>query len=422
MVTPTSDDPATLMDAVPSLGFYRTWVPRIAWLTLTVVAVVYGAIWVFRSTSGFLVTLLISLFFAFALLPAVESLSRRGWRRGAAAGLVMVLGAVAAAVFTGALLNVAIRQVIDLIGATPGYIESFTEWANDTFSLELSADEFIDSVSSERQTLQDLAVNAANGVLGFAATAVGLVFQLLTISLFVFYILADLPRLRAAVLRRMPQEQQLHVDTVIGITLDKVGGYVYSRSLLAVFSAVFHYGAFRLIGVPFALALAMWVGIVSQFIPTVGTYLAGVFPLLIALAVDPRDAIWVLAVILAYQQIENYALAPRITANTMDLHPAVAFGSAIVGAGLLGGVGALLALPVAATIVAQVQTYTDHYDLVTSGRIESPEVYEARMRATASEKAAKRAERRDQFRDWAQGVIDDVGEATGAPAPDEERP
>jgi len=219
----------------------------------------------------------------------------------------------------------------------------------------------------------------------------------------------------------MPPEQQLHVDTVIGITLDKVGGYVYSRSLLAVFSAVFHYGAFRLIGVPFALALAMWVGIVSQFIPTVGTYLAGVFPLLIALAEEPLGAVWVVVVILVYQQIENYVLAPRITANTMDLHPAVAFGSAIIGAGLLGGVGALLALPVAATIVALVQTYADHYDLVMSGRIESPDVYEARMLATASEKAAKRAKRRAQFEDWAKGVIDDVSEVGGASSAGDER-
>ena len=115
----------------------------------------------------------------------------------------------------------------------------------------------------------------------------------------------------------------------------------------------------------------------------------------------------VLAVIVVYQQIENYLLAPRITANTMDLHPAVAFGSAIVGASLLGGVGALLALPVAATAVALVQTYADHYDLVASGRIEGPEIYEARMLETANEKAAKRAERRARISEWAAGLIDD---------------
>ena len=393
----------------PASGFYRTWLPRVAWATLVAVAVFFGTTWVFTSTSGFLVTLLISVFIAFALLPAVESLSRRGWRRGIATGVVMLIGAVLAVVFAAALINVAIRQVIDLVGQAPQYIESLVDYLNSTFGLQLSADEFIDSVTAERTTLQDLAVNAASGVLGLAASAVGLVFQLLTITLFVFYILADLPRLRAAVLRRMPPDQQIHVDTVIGITLDKVGGYVYSRSLLALFSAIYHYAAFRVIGIPFALALAMWVGIVSQFVPTVGTYLAGVFPVLIALAEDPIDALWVLIAILVYQQVENYLLAPRITANTMDLHPAVAFGAAIIGAGLLGGVGALLALPVAATAVALIQTYADHHDLVASGRIENPEVYAERMQATASEKAARRAERRARLKEWVDGIFDDNG-------------
>jgi predicted PurR-regulated permease PerM len=406
-----SEEPGLPAIDHPSLSFYRVWLPRVAWVTLAALSVIYGTVWVFENTRGFLVTLLISVFVAFALLPAVENLCRRGWRRGAATGVVMAIGAVGAALFTAALLNVAIRQVIDLITQARDYIRSFTQWANETFGLELSADDFINDIRSQQRSLQDLAVNAASGLLGLAASAVALVFQLLTIALFVFYILADLPRLRAAVLRRMPQTQQIHVDTVIGITLEKVGGYVYSRSLLALFSAVFHYTAFRIIGVPYALALAMWVGIVSQFVPTVGTYLAGIFPLLIALAEDPVEAIWVLAAILAYQQIENYVLAPRITANTMDLHPAVAFGAAIVGAGLLGGVGALLALPVAATVVALVQTYADHYDLVTSGHIESPDVYEARMQATATEKAARRAERRARFREWANGISDDEGQS-----------
>ena len=104
--------------------------------------------------------------------------------------------------------------------------------------------------------------------------------------------------------------------------------------------------------------------------------------------------------ILVYQQLENYLLAPRITANTMDLHPAVAFGSAIVGASLLGGVGAVLALPVAATATALVQTYGDHYDVITSGTIESPEAYEARMIEYSVQKAARRRERKERWREF----------------------
>jgi len=94
----------------------------------------------------------------------------------------------------------------------------------------------------------------------------------------------------------------------------------------------------------------------------------------------------VLIAIVVYQQIENYLISPKVTANTMDLHPAVAFGSAIVGAQLLGGLGALLAIPVAATLTALIQTYSHRYDLIDSESFESPEQYDARM-------ATKKAER-----------------------------
>jgi len=378
----------------PSAGWYRLWLPRLTVGAVTVLAAIYGSKWIVGNTSGFMVTLVISVFAAFAMLPAVEALSDRGWRRGLATALVMIVTAAFGIVFAYALINVAVGETIKLIGQVPSYVQSLVSWANRTFDLKISSDQIISDITADQQRLQALSSNAASGVLGLASTAVGLLFQLLTIGLFVFYILADLPRLRAAILRRMPPEQQQHVDTITAITIEKVGGYVYSRSLLAVFSTIFHFVAFTLIGVPYAFALSMWVGIVSQFVPTVGTYVAGAFPLLIALAEKPFDAFLVLMAILIYQQIENYVLSPRITANTMNLHPAVAFGSAVVGASLLGGVGALLALPVAATVVAMVQTYGDHYELIHSEHIESPEQYEARMRETAEQKTARRALRR----------------------------
>jgi len=378
----------------PSVGWYRVWLPRLTVGTITVLAAIYGSTWIVGNTSGFMITLVISVFAAFAMLPAVEALSNRGWRRGLATALVMIVTAAFGIVFAYALINVAVGETIKLVGQVPSYVRSLVSWANRTFNLTISSDQIISDITADQQRLQALSTNAVSGVLGLASTAVGLLFQLLTIGLFVFYILADLPRLRAAILRRMPPEQQQHVDTITAITIEKVGGYVYSRSLLAVSSTIFHFFAFTLIGVPYAFALSMWVGIVSQFVPTVGTYVAGAFPLLIALAEKPFDAFLVLIAILAYQQFENYLLSPRITANTMNLHPAVAFGAAIVGASLLGGVGALLALPVAATIVAMVQTYGDHYELIHSEHIESPEQYKARMRESAEQRAARRAKRR----------------------------
>jgi hypothetical protein len=96
--------------------------------------------------------------------------------------------------------------------------------------------------------------------------------------------------------------------------------------LLAACSAVATTVFLALAGVPYPLALGLWVGLVSQFIPTVGTYLAGALPVLIALLDNPVSALWVLAFIVVYQQFENMILSPRISARTMALHPAVPSG------------------------------------------------------------------------------------------------
>ena len=374
-------------------SWYRVWLPRTAVTTILVVTLIYGSQWVFGSTADFLVLLLVSTFVAFALLPAVEALSRRGWRRGPATAVVMFGSAVLATVFVLALTQVVIGEVIKLVEKAPEYAESFATWLSDTFGFDIDIDNFVAQLTADRERLTELASDAFGGILGLASTTLGLVFQGLTIALFVFYILADLPRLRAAILRRFPPGPQLHIDTVTTITIEKVGGYVYSRALLALFSAAFHLVVFLVIGLPYALAMALWVGLVSQFIPTIGTYLAGAVPVLIALLEQPIDAVWVILAVTVYQQVENYFLSPRITANTMDLHPALAFGSVIVGGALLGGVGALLALPAVATLAALVTTYTDHYEIVSRGPIESPEDYEHRMRAVAAEKAAKKRAR-----------------------------
>ena len=129
-------------------------------------------------------------------------------------------------------------------------------------------------------------------------------------------------------------------------------------------SALAHWAFFQAIGVPYAAALALFVGLISQFVPTIGTYIAGAVPVLVALAHNPVDGLWVLAFVVAYQQIENYLFAPRITARTMSLHPAVAFATVIAGAALFGAVGALLALPAAAVIQAVGSTYIARHEVI----------------------------------------------------------
>ncbi len=377
------------------LSWYEIWLPRIAVATLLLLVVGFGGSWVFTSISDFLITLLLAFFLAFAMLPAVDWLSRRGWRRGAATGIVMLGGAAIAGVFVFAIANVFIGQLVNLITAVPDMVDTLAKWANDTFGADINLEELGIETSDIAGTLASVGGSVIGGALGFTSSIIGFVFRMLTVSLFLFYILADFPKFRSTMLRLLPPDKQAHAETIVSVTIDKVGGWVYSRGVLAGFSAAFHFVVFLLIGLPYPLALALWVGVVSQFIPTVGTYIAGVVPVVIALVSgDPLDALWVLIAITAYQQVENYLISPKVTANTMELHPAVAFGSAIVGASLLGGLGAVLALPVAATITSLAQTYGIHHDLIESETFESPEQYETRMREKEAQKAAERGKTR----------------------------
>jgi len=120
------------------------------------------------------------------------------------------------------------------------------------------------------------------------------------------------------------------------------------------------------LGVPFAVPLAVWMGLVSQFIPTIGTYIAMALPLVVAVVQSPVDALILLIFFVLYQQLENYILSPRITARTMEMHPAIAFGCAIAGATIAGIVGAFLALPIAAIVQAIGSTVVERHAVVES--------------------------------------------------------
>jgi predicted PurR-regulated permease PerM len=209
--------------------------------------------------------------------------------------------------------------------------------------------------------------------------------QILTVALFTFYMTADGPRLRRAVLSMLPAARQREVLWAIDVAIDRTGGYFYSRALLAGISASLAWAAFTIIGIPFPLALGLWMGLISQFVPVLGTYIGGVLPLLVALIESPPKALAVLGYVLVYQGIENYLLAPRITARTMELHPAVAFGAAFAGGSLMGVPGALMALPVAATVQALIGVYLQRHEVV-----ESPLTVDAKETAEASPEAGQR--------------------------------
>jgi len=340
------------------------WLPRALLYFFLGLAALSAATWLLDKLTGLLLTLVVALFLSFALEPAVDFLAQRGWRRGSATGLVLVALLVMSLLFFGAIGKLVVDQVSEFIDQAPTKLESIETWINSTFGTHLSSDQISQEFSKPDGPIRTFATHLAGNAVGFSLSAVGVVFQFFTILLFTFYLVADGPRFRRTICSFLRPDRQIEVLANWEVAIQKTGGYLYSRLLLGLLSAFFHYVAFVLIGVPYAIALALFVGLVSQFVPVIGTYIAGALPTLVALAISPTDALWVLGFALVYQQIENYLFAPRITARTMSLHPAVAFGSVLVGGGLFGPVGALLALPAAAVIQAVGSSYIGRHEVV----------------------------------------------------------
>jgi predicted PurR-regulated permease PerM len=348
------------------------WVPR-AILLGALALLASGALrWTLDRLSGFLTLVLVSLFFSFAIEPAVNRLERFGLRRSVGTLTVFALIAALVSLFVWAIGAALADQVDTFVERAPSYIEDVEKWANDTFGIEIDTADLTEQFQ-EGGAAQDLATRLAGNLVGLGTRVLSGLLQVFTVLLFTYYLVADGPRLRRAVCSTLPPERQRVILRVWELAIEKTGGYIFSRSILAIISMLFHWAAFAVIDVPFPLPLALWMGVTSQFVPVVGTYLAGALPVLLTLLDDPGHVLAVLIFILIYQQVENYLISPPITAHTMALHPAVAFGAVIVGGSMLGPVGALLALPASATLQAFASSYIQTHEVVASALTEDHE-------------------------------------------------
>jgi predicted PurR-regulated permease PerM len=355
---------------------------REPWLTplrlLSLVGVIlgaYAALTMVRALRSILLMLLVSLFLSFAMEPAVQYLGQRGWKRGLATGVVFAGVFITIVAAFAAILPPLIEQIVALVASVPRSLDEVSRLpllpdliASPELQIEIA--QFSNEFGSE---IRNVLLGAAGNFIDIGVSAFGVILQLLTIALVTFYLVADGPRFRQVLARPLPPQRQREMLEIWELAVAKTGGYVYSRLLLAAVCAVLHAVFLLLIGVPYPVPLGLWVGITSAFLPVVGTYLGGFLLLLVAVTNQPLDALWVAVFLIAYQQIENYLLAPRVQARTMDVHPAVAFISVIIGGTLLGAVGALLALPVTAIIQALLSTYVRRHELIAElGEVSLP--------------------------------------------------
>ncbi len=356
----TTSEGRPLWIAITSGSAKRTAVT----VLLLVVALWVGS-WMFGALSSFLFLLLISWLISIAMEPPVIWLTQHGVRkRGLATAIVMVVMLLLVSATMGLFGQLFVSQASELSQQFPQAVKSALDWANSTFQTEFDVSKIQAALNLSPDKIGDLAGRYGGGILGVFGSLLTFIFDAVTILVFTYYLSADSPKLRQAIGSWLHPRYQKILTTVWTIAVEKTGGYVISKVLLAGLSAAFHSLFFWFIDVPFWLPLGILAGIVGQFIPTIGTYIGVLLPAFFALLDDPIDAVWIALFATVYQQLENYVFTPKVSKRTMDIHPAIALGSVFVGVALFGPIGALIGIPVAAAALTITDTFRRRFELL----------------------------------------------------------
>jgi len=336
---------------------------RRTWIVVWVIAIALTVVFVFYNGGGVIYYIVMAWFAALAMEPAVGKLSTR-MPRSRATGLVMLLAGLFTVVFVALFGNLLVSQLVQLIASIPDTAARALDWINARTSSSYTYTTLLGSLGIGADDLAGYAQVVGAGVVSMVASMLSSVFGAFILVFFVYYISASMPRLREWLGQRITPTAQVPFLTAWDLTQVKVGGYIAARIVLASLNAGCSAVVFAVVGLPYWLPLALWTGIVAQFIPNVGTYISIILPVLVGLtSSDPKIGLYVLAWSVIYQQIENIFVEPRISARAVNLHPAVSFASALLGSQLFGISGALLGVPVAATVMALVEIYKKRYPL-----------------------------------------------------------
>jgi predicted PurR-regulated permease PerM len=326
--------------------------------TVGVLAVLLAALGIYV-VRGILVLVFIALFLAVCLEPAVRWLVHRGIRRSLAVTIVMSVLVGLFVVFVWSLVPPLVDQGGKLIGDLPGYLQKLSTRSagvrevTDRYHLTEKLNALVGALPGR----------LAEGAVGFVHRFVGLVGSSLTVLVLTIYFMSDMARIRRIVVWLFPSNRRARVGEIVDIAVDKVGGYMIGNLIISLIAGASAFVCLELVGVPFALPLAVTVAI-TDLIPMIGATLGAVICVLVAVF---ADGIWpagvvVTAFFILYQQVENYLIAPRVLRGTVNLSSVGVLLVALIGGAVLGLMGALMAIPIAATVKVVVSPDLDSAD------------------------------------------------------------
>lgn len=295
--------------------------------------------------------LIVALFLTLALNPLVEWLGRRGLKRSLSVAIVFV-GVLIVFTLLGLLVfPPVVTQGGELVQEAPSYVDRIL---NAAWVQELDKDYgVVDKISEEfnkRLTDETFISTVLGGVLGAGRAVVNGVFQTFTILILTLYFLASLPKMKRTAYAMVPASRRNRVVQLSEEIMRRTGSYAIGQVAIATINAILSYVMMTVLGIPYAAVLAVVVGFLG-LIPMVGATLGAGVVCLVASFDEPKIALFAALYYLVYQQIENYVVAPKIMQRTVSVPGALTVVAALAGGTLLGVLGALLAIPVAAAIL-----------------------------------------------------------------------
>jgi predicted PurR-regulated permease PerM len=314
--------------------------------TLGVLGVLLAAYAIYL-VRGILVLVFIALFLAVSLDPAVRWLTARGVRRSAAVTIVMAVLVGMVVAFVWSVVPPLVEQGGKLVSDLPGYLEKLSAQSRgvrevtDRYHLTDKLNELLAATPGK----------LANGAVGFVHRFFGIIGSTLTVLVLTIYFMADIPRIRRGVVRVFPAARRTRVGEIVDIAVEKVGGYMIGNIVISLFAGAATFACLEALRIPFALPLAVTVAI-TDLIPMIGATLGAAA--CVAVAVLTRgiwpEGVLVLAFFILYQQLENYLIAPRVLRGAVNLSSVGVLLVALVGGTVLGLIGAVIAIPIAATV------------------------------------------------------------------------
>lgn len=293
-----------------------------------------------------IVLIIVSMFLAVGLNPAVEAMMRRGLGRRFAVAIVF---ACVIAFFVGfgfAIVPPLTEQTTSFANKLPDYVSQLQDnptinRLDQRYGVLERAENFILS--------GNLYERLFGGIVGVGKIVLSAFFGTVTVLVLTLYFLASLPSIKNVMYRLAPRSRRDRVTKLGDEILDRVGGYVGGALLIATLAGTSTFVFLTIAGVRFALALALLVAL-FDLIPLIGATIGAILVTSVAFLESLPIGIACLVFYICYQQIENYLIYPRIMKRTVDVPPTAVIIAALLGGALLGVVGALLAIPTAAAV------------------------------------------------------------------------